>query len=193
MKNKDQILLESIYERILLNENSDEEYFRLAQNPEENKEELQRMVDEAAKAAGYNTEGWHYSGEKFTEFDILNARRSSDIQGFFFMDTRDKYKEYGPIEYKVALRLQNPANQTTLMYGFSPASTNDAGVKQRERLIKQGYDGVIISREEGEMDYAEIIVFNPNQIKSADPLTYDNRNIIPLSQRFDSSNNDIRY
>jgi hypothetical protein len=193
MKNKDQIILESLYERILLNENSDEEYFRLAQNPEENKEELQRMVDEAAKAAGYNTEGWHYSGEKFTEFDILNARRSSDIQGFFFMDTRDKYKEYGPIEYKVALRLQNPVNWTTGMYGFSPASTNDAGVKQRERLIKQGYDGVIISREEGEMDYAEIIVFNPNQIKSADPLTYDNRNIIPLSQRFDSSNNDIRY
>jgi hypothetical protein len=193
MRNKDQILLESLYNRILLKENSDEEYLRLAQDTYANKKQLQMMVYDAAKVAGYNTEGWHYSGEKFTEFNILNARRSSDIQGFFFMDTRDKYKEYGPIEYKVALRLQNPAVVGLSYDGFSPESTNDAGVKQREILIKQGYDGVIISREEGGMDYAEIVVFNPNQIKSTDPVTYDNGNIIPLSQRFDSSNNDIRY
>ena len=40
----------------------------------------------------------------------------------------------------------------------------------------------------------EIVVRNPNQIKSADPVTYnDNGNIIPLSSRFDSSKDDIRY
>jgi hypothetical protein len=39
------------------------------------------------------------------------------------------------------------------------------------------------------------IFFDPqNQIKSADPVTYDdNGNVIPLSERFNDQNNDIRY
>ena len=38
------------------------------------------------------------------------------------------------------------------------------------------------------------IVFESNQIKSADPVTYDdNGDVIPLSQRFDSTKTDIRY
>ena len=37
-------------------------------------------------------------------------------------------------------------------------------------------------------------VFSPEQIKSADPITYDdNGNVIPLSERFKSENADIRY
>lgn len=38
------------------------------------------------------------------------------------------------------------------------------------------------------------VVFDPNQVKSADPVTYDDKgNVIPLSERFNSANNDIRY
>lgn len=38
------------------------------------------------------------------------------------------------------------------------------------------------------------IVFESNQIKSADPVTYDdNGDVIPLSERFNESNKDIRY
>lgn len=40
----------------------------------------------------------------------------------------------------------------------------------------------------------EWVFFDSNQVKSADPVTYDdNGNVIPLSQRFDSNNPDIRY
>ena len=40
----------------------------------------------------------------------------------------------------------------------------------------------------------EIGVANPSQIKSADLVTYDSkRNIIPLSKRFNSESNDVRY
>lgn len=40
----------------------------------------------------------------------------------------------------------------------------------------------------------ETVVFNPNQIKSADPVTYDgNGNVIPLSERFNEEETDIRY
>lgn len=58
----------------------------------------------------------------------------------------------------------------------------------RDVLEGLGYDGVYSG------DGVEYVVFNPNQIKSADPVTYDDQgNVIPLSQRFNAENNDIRY
>ncbi len=43
-------------------------------------------------------------------------------------------------------------------------------------------------------DTVHYVMFNPNQIKLADPVTYDNEgNVIPLSERFRQENNDIRY
>lgn len=40
----------------------------------------------------------------------------------------------------------------------------------------------------------EWVFFNSNQVKSADPVTYDdNGNVIPLSERFNAENDDIRY
>ena len=57
-----------------------------------------------------------------------------------------------------------------------------------EMLQNAGFDGINIS------DGEEIVAFYPEQIKSADPITYDdNGDIIPLSKRFDASNPDIRY
>ena len=74
--------------------------------------------------------------------------------------------------------------------------------------LKQGYDGVIAKNikdpgDMGDKQYntnntlvsaTDYIVFSPAQIKSADPITYDNEgNIIPISQRFNFNSSDIRY
>lgn len=66
-----------------------------------------------------------------------------------------------------------------------------------------GYSGVIIKnvKDDGGRGTETVkpatvyIFFDPNeQIKSADTVTYDdNGNIIPLSERFNKDNNDIRY
>lgn len=154
----------------------------------------QRMVDWAAKVAGYTIEAWHNSGNRFTKFDLKRARQASDIQAFFFKDRKDPDKEYGKQEYHVYIRLKNPANYKQLVSGFDAAVTYDAGVKQRERLIAQGFDGGIVSKEDGGMEYAEIVAFSPSQIKSADPVTYDDAGrVIPLSERFNPATPDIRY
>lgn len=69
---------------------------------------------------------------------------------------------------------------------------------------EQGYNSVVFKniRDNGGMnsdiDYDEVadiyVIFNPNSIKSADAVTYDdNGNVIPLSERFKDDNNDIRY
>lgn len=48
------------------------------------------------------------------------------------------------------------------------------------------FDGIIMKDE--------ITVKNPNQIKSADPVTYDDEGkVIPLSEKFKVEQSDIRY
>ncbi len=54
-----------------------------------------------------------------------------------------------------------------------------------------GYDGVEVTFGNGDKFY---VAWFDNQMKSADAITYDNNgNVIPLSQRFNAENNDIRY
>ena len=70
----------------------------------------------------------------------------------------------------------------------SPA---DLAVYAREH----GYDGVIIKNVfDGDVMGDDVIVYQPSQIKSADPVAYDdNGNVIPLSQRFNPASEDIRF
>ena len=75
-----------------------------------------------------------------------------------------------------------------------------------KRAKEKGYDGLIVkrvsdiydtlgenvSREDEIAD--DYVVFAPNQIKSAEPVTYDdNGNVIPLSERFNEESDDIRF
>jgi hypothetical protein len=85
--------------------------------------------------------------------------------------------------------------------------TDDNGDLAINEVIRQaiedtGFDGIIdktVSEKFPNMDslYADTthyIVFDSSQIKSADPITYDNDgNIIPLSERFNENEKDIRY
>lgn len=53
-----------------------------------------------------------------------------------------------------------------------------------------GYDGIEVNVKGGKF----YVAWFDNQMKSADPVTYDAKgNVIPLSERFDKSKNDIRY
>lgn len=61
-------------------------------------------------------------------------------------------------------------------------------------LQKMGYDGAIIKDTDGESDFDSYVAFSPSQIKSADPVTYDDAgNVVPLSERFDDMRSDVRF
>lgn len=66
-----------------------------------------------------------------------------------------------------------------------------------DKIKAKGYDGVIFAEEraeDGTVTEYSYCVFDPSQIKSADPVTYDDEgNVIPLSERFNERNEDIRY
>lgn len=85
-------------------------------------------------------------------------------------------------------------------YGTQHLSTREVSNYAKQA----GYDGVIFQnlKDNGgrnsnvSLDTASdvYIVFNPNNVKSADAITYDNNGkVIPLSERFDSNEDDIRY
>jgi len=217
-------------------------------------EAAQRMVDEAARAAGYS-EQVYYHGTKSGEFFVFDNQFAGSNygpayeigKGFYFAPeytTSRTYAEQGQpfggrvisAKLKLGNNLQldglsleqaqqvlrefssamgdsftpdNAANPTRLQANvrntFSPRIkersdgtygvqlsvnntrfSNAFGYGIEEVFRRMGYDSV--------SDGWQTVVFEPSQIKSADPVTRDGAgNVIPLSQRFNPASGDIRY
>lgn len=92
-----------------------------------------------------------------------------------------------PAEHQDALYVDNGSRMVKRTTG----SANNA---LRNILIGKGYDGIEYLNDFEADNATAYIAFSSDQIKSADPVTYDNAgNVIPLSERFNEGNQDIRY
>lgn len=161
-------------------------------------ETAQRMVDEAAERAfpdstvrdedGKLLMVYHGGEKNYTVFDRTKGRSNMDIQGTFFTPWELDAQGYGSNVRRFFLNLINPADESTGYHALNRyKGQNGAGIKAREYLAARGYDGVNNGGE-------EYIAFTSEQIKSADPVTYDDDgNVIPLSERFRQDNPDIRF
>lgn len=88
-----------------------------------------------------------------------------------------------------ALREKYDGVFSSMSFDDQTSYVQDYGTEVTEALKAKGYTSAM-DTPEGE----EIVVFDSAQIKSADPVTYDdNGNVIPLSERFNVGNTDIRY
>ena len=194
---------------------SDSEYLNLAQNPEENREALSRMVEQAAREAGYTRLFFHGSkkGGGFTVF--------RDWQ--YFTENREYAKRYANREnpgslYETYVKMENPFDtripevrelfeQARQEYGMGELQENGLpdwtdGYDIADYIDENDlpYDGIILD-EGGDMVNGKpvsrglsYVIRDSSQVKSADAVTYDdNGNVIPLSQRFDMGKEDIRY
>lgn len=190
---------------------SDEEYMKFAQAGDI--KACQRMVNEAAKQAGYNI-GPVYHGTNQTGLTVFH--------GGWWSESKSVTREFGSERYTSYLRLENPVedhaglteekSELHQMYEEFMGETltreeiennrydnlKDAAVSGgpfTEFLKNKGYDGTAVwdnSNQGG--DFMAYVPFSPSQIKSAEAITYDNSgSIIPLSQRFNSSSSDIRF
>jgi hypothetical protein len=77
----------------------DRRYLELAKDPEANREELQQMVDDAARAAGYDVRAYHGTSDYgFTVFDSSKlggkTGAASAKRAFFFTSRRDVAESY---------------------------------------------------------------------------------------------------
>ena len=187
--------LEEEKKRRIKTKSSDNAYMQAVKNS--NEQEQQRLVDKAAEKAftkskirddnGKLIKVYHGTFADFTEFDSSKGRTNMDIKGSFFSPWDIDAAGYGPNVRAFYLNITNPAPEAVAYKALnSHKGENGAGEKARNDLIKMGYNGVNNSDE-------EYIAFYPEQIKSADPVTYDdNGEVIPLSERF-SESKDIRY
>ena len=80
---------------------------------------------------------------------------------------------------------------------YSPNKLKATNAQIAEWAEMEGYDALRINNVRDGSIFAagdEIIFFNENLVKSADAITKDNNGeVIPLSQRFNEGNDDIRY
>lgn len=195
-------------------------------------EEAERMVRDAAKAAGYNLEAYHGTDVDFNEFKrVHHANGNIWGSGFYFADSEDAAAGWGERasivnfndDYKVLhtyLSVHNPFElyNDRLELGLGEYAEDviskldpeyDADIIEAirtgtriedfrgwandriaEAIQELGFDAI----QGYYYDEYHTMVFSPNQIKSADPVTYDDEgNIIPLSRRFNPESSDIRF
>ena len=159
-------------------------------------EKARGLVDQAAKQAGYNYKVYRGVENDYIKGDGYVFGKAD--QTYFtgnraLAETYANFMGQNPegVVYDTYLRLENP---------FIPEDINDAANFEynAKRLREKGYDGVIGSHggvegaRNGQVDVA--VAFDPSQIKSADPFTYDNEGkLIPLSERFKTNTGDIRF
>ena len=175
----------------------DEAYMDAYLNGDDDK--MQEILDKVADRHGYRYKAYHHTENRFTKFDLNRARKTSDIQGFYFSADPEAESEYGSVRYDTYLKMQNPyivdSKESARAIPLDRSKDN-AGVIARQWLLDNGYDSVIRKAEYYGAEADEYIVLNANQIKSADVATYNDEygeDIVPLSERFNESEDDIRF
>jgi hypothetical protein len=167
----------------------------------------QRIVDDAAKAAGYTIKAYHGTSNNFWTFQKGHKRTRGSLNfgsGFYFSPDRTLAENYTNTGRVIDgyLKLDNPY----IVYGtrFDQSDLNRISLELgkevtidnvTQALQNAGYDGIIAKTYNGTTNPVnQYVVFDANQIKSADSVTYDgDGNVIPLSERFNEKKSDIRY
>jgi hypothetical protein len=173
----------------------------------------QKIVDDVAKKAGYNIGPvYHGTTGNHMIFDLskrgwVTMDADSEL-AFFFTDNLESADSYAgaavfELDYeggekriiKAYLMIKNPYVKDFKGCEYDEEKYTDSLIYASDHgydgvIFKNVYDGVLRGKRTMDTVYA---VFSPTQIKLADPVTYnDNGIIIPLSERFNEKNSDIR-
>ena len=154
----------------------------------------QQLVDEAARAAGYTLQGFHGTNADFTQFNV--SRTGNFGPGVYLSFDEADAREYarrvgGSKVLRVVIRATNPFRIKNALaagdfFDRFPAESDAEAVAKAQAA---GYDAVLAENDVTTpfgTNKAQISVFDPSQVKLADPVTRDEAgNIVPLSRRFD--------
>lgn len=130
-------------------------------------ETAQRMVDEAAKRAGYYVKAYHGSPSWKGDNSDWTEFRTKKFMSYFFASNKKDAQMYADGNRPSWEARQAPPGIVKAFYIIPKGEVNE-----RDTIFE---------------------VSNPSQIKLADPVTYENGEIIPLSERFNQSTGNIKY
>ena len=174
-----------------------------------NMEEAQRLVDEAAKMAMPNSKliqdgkfwtMWHHTNADFTSFLPGTSSSSGGLKGIYLTPHEHAAtSNLGGIHGQFYINVENPK----FAFGIKADKEHVDHLRKMQEGITDREELANINRQFKEETGIDAFfdwqngwynVLTPEQIKSADTITYaEDGSIIPLSERFDPNNNDIRY
>ena len=195
-------------------------YMELAKDPEANREELQELVDVAAKDAGYSLQRM-FHGTQEVLHTIFDPDKGDSLGGVNRLGTWWTSKEslaenfagkkgrvhraylkgawaselsFDDLDQLFRYILKRTRRRA--LHNVKPADVT----KLRQDLRKEGKDTITVQDTSGDKalggDFLTqyTVVLDSTQIKSAEPVTRDDAgNVIPLSKRFDVSMEDSRF
>ena len=177
-------------------------------------ETARKMVEDAANEAGYTIHAYHGTGSEFNSFDLQRSgSNSKELVGnsaegmFFFSSIREAYpgsaQDYARIAGKktgqevirdVYLKMENPLELDSKGWYATADYYDNNRDSIYDQYLSGDYDGIIIRDSSGGDDNTIYLLDDANRIKSAETVVYDDQgNVIPLSERFNRENQDIRY
>lgn len=164
------------------------------------------LVIDAKNQNWNNIRGWIYS---YTDYLNLENTKVEIMDDMAIL-----YTENGVVLFKKQIDTNNPSltkkdiqKNLLSLYKMSANFMHESLNTTRD-IVKfaktRGFDSVVFKniKDNGgrnlKISYDEIAdiyaLFNPNNVKSADPVTYDdNGNVIPPSQRFNTEEKDFRF
>jgi hypothetical protein len=174
MRDNDSLILESLYSSILLKESSDEEYMRLAQNPEANREQLQRIADEVT---GLGEIKHHVKNKVLIPFPKV----AEEMYREYYKEKNNSYFSSGKYDEGELKYLVNEEGRKI-----------ESGVALRKKVaswVKSFVADKSDITDGSDLDFwGKRWGMSASQLKAfiSDPVAYDDvGNVIPLSQRFD--------
>ena len=145
---------------------------------------------------------YHSTDADFTKFDRARLGENTDLNagdeaarrmarlGFWFNEKDLREKLYQNKVVAAYANVKNPYKTTfDELWDVLSETSHEELV---DGLKRDGYDGIVL--EDTEFGGKSFVMFDPEQIKSANPVTYDDAGeVIPLSERFNPENPDIRF
>lgn len=143
-------------------------------------ETAQKMVDEAAKAAGYTVEGYHGTTQRFYVFDINKTSGNNDLgKGHYFTTSEDEGKYYTSTE--------NP-DVITKIESFADDAAYDAGYDYENDYddYMETYNAAYDQEEQRIKDEGRVI---QAYIRMNNPFVISERNTISLEDSIEIARN----
>ena len=158
--------------------------------------QTETSVEQAAKSKGYNTPAYHGTKNEFNEF---SGSKSGEFGPGIYLSVTEGMASFfawnakGPGNERIIPVYVSANNPYTITKtDWIKKTLNRTPRTVSEKIRSQGYDSIIGIGING-VDI-QLVVFDPSKVKSAAEKTYDDSGVeIPLSERFNSGNPDMRY